>query len=447
MEAVTYDIAKLLDGDNALSEKQLCELVQTVRSTAGGRENSDAELRDAARKRASAWSRNAAMALKVGQGFYALNDYAEAVKWLDWAGPGKGVCFLKGVCLRELGDYDDAIESFEQAEQKGHDSFATAMAIVDCLRRKGSLQEAAAKLKRASRVGDIRAEYHFQLGRLHDTNGLYNDAMNEYEQAITLDANHVEALFYLAYACDLYKDEQEATIYYRRCIENHPIHVSALLNLAVIEEEMGKYDAAWCHVQQVLESHPNHARARLFLKDIESSVTMYYDEEQERRIDSRNKVLEIPISDFELSVRSRNCLRKMNIRMLGDLLKVTEGELLAYKNFGETSLQEIKLILASKGLRLGQMLEDRTEGAAGTETTDETEDNESEVAMAVSVGELTLSVRARKCLQRLNLNTVGELVKCTEAELLGCKNFGMTSLQEIQQALNERNLTLRTLEE
>ena len=42
----------------------------------------------------------------------------------------------------------------------------------------------------------------------------------------------------------------------------------------------------------------------------------------------------------------------MNIRTLGDLLNVTEAELLTYKNFGETSLVEIKLILDQKNLRL-----------------------------------------------------------------------------------------------
>ena len=50
------------------------------------------------------------------------------------------------------------------------------------------------------------------------------------------------------------------------------------------------------------------------------------------------QLLEIPVTDFELSVRSRNCLRKMNIRTLGDLTRTTEAALLASKNFGETSL-------------------------------------------------------------------------------------------------------------
>src|SRR5204863_8343385 len=109
---------------------------------------------------------------------------------------------------------------------------------------------------------------------------------------------------------------------------------------------------------------PNHERARLFMKDVESARSQFYDDGDDRRGDRRDAVLNIPITDFELSVRSRNCLKKMNIKSLGDLLRTTEQELLSYKNFGETSLNEIKALLASKGLRLGQNVEAGAGGAA-----------------------------------------------------------------------------------
>ena len=63
------------------------------------------------------------------------------------------------------------------------------------------------------------------------------------------------------------------------------------------------------------------------------------------------------------------------------------------------------------------------------------------------VADLELSVRSRKALQRLNINTVAELSSRTEAELLGCKNFGQTSLTEIKQQLGTLGLSLRKLEE
>ncbi len=65
---------------------------------------------------------------------------------------------------------------------------------------------------------------------------------------------------------------------------------------------------------------------------------MYYDEDAQKRRDRMSQVLGVPVSDFELSVRSRNCLQKMGIRTLGDLARCTEQDLLASKNFGETSL-------------------------------------------------------------------------------------------------------------
>jgi DNA-directed RNA polymerase subunit alpha len=62
------------------------------------------------------------------------------------------------------------------------------------------------------------------------------------------------------------------------------------------------------------------------------------------------------------------------------------------------------------------------------------------------VDDLQLSVRARKCLQKLNLRSIGELTHKTEAELLGCKNFGVTSLNEINKALTNLGLSLRSLD-
>ena len=92
---------------------------------------------------------------------------------------------------------------------------------------------------------------------------------------------------------------------------------------------------------------------------------MYYDEDARRRQDRLSQVLGIPVTDFELSVRSRNCLQKMGIMTLGDLTRTSEQELLASKNFGETSLVEIREMLHSKGLELGQFATTRSRRRAG----------------------------------------------------------------------------------
>jgi DNA-directed RNA polymerase subunit alpha len=194
--------------------------------------------------------------------------------------------------------------------------------------------------------------------------------------------------------------------------------------------------------RKILGADPNNEQARLFLRDAEASLTMYYNPEAEVASSKFNQVLEIPVTDFELSVRSRNCLKKMNIRTLGDLTRVSEQQLLASKNFGETSLGEIKEILGSKGLRLGQSLEEGSQFERRFSGQQQLSDQEQAI-LNKSVSELNLSVRARKCMNRLGINSMGELVQRTADELLESKNFGMTSLNEVREKLRQLGLSLR----
>lgn len=64
-----------------------------------------------------------------------------------------------------------------------------------------------------------------------------------------------------------------------------------------------------------------------------------------------------PVDDLELTVRSANCLKAEDIYYIGDLIQRTETELLKTPNLGRKSLNEIKEVLASKGLTLGSKLE------------------------------------------------------------------------------------------
>jgi DNA-directed RNA polymerase subunit alpha len=68
-------------------------------------------------------------------------------------------------------------------------------------------------------------------------------------------------------------------------------------------------------------------------------------------------VLLRPVDELELTVRSANCLKAENIYYIGDLIQRTENELLKTPNLGRKSLNEIKEVLASRGLTLGMKLE------------------------------------------------------------------------------------------
>jgi len=285
-------------------------------------------------------------------------------------------------------------------------------------------------------------EYQCHLGLVRESQGRYEEAIEAYERALQLEPPHRLTLFRLAYLYDLRGEENLAIDYYKQCTQQPPVHEGALLNLGILFEDASRYDEAIDCFGRILKANPNHKRARLFLRDAQASRAMFYDEEGERRRDKRNQVLEIPVTDFELSVRSRNCLKKMNIRNLGDLIQHTEQELLSYKNFGETSLQEIKDMLASKGLHLGMAAEVREERRFVAAPVPIAAPAPRGDGASVRVADLELSARSRKALDRLGMETLGDLAKMTEEKLLACKNFGETSLNEVKQVLRRHGLTL-----
>jgi DNA-directed RNA polymerase subunit alpha len=88
-------------------------------------------------------------------------------------------------------------------------------------------------------------------------------------------------------------------------------------NLAVLLEDRGDLPRAERCLRQVLETQPNHPRARLYMKDVQASRDMSVEDEGERDLMKRKALLDTPVTDFELSVRARTCLKKMNIRSLG----------------------------------------------------------------------------------------------------------------------------------
>jgi DNA-directed RNA polymerase subunit alpha len=421
-------------GQNALSLEQIEAFTISVNSSERARLAFKEQLEPCLEKN------DAANSLAAGLGLYILGDYTAAIPKLEKAKDSQQKCMYLARATSRVGRHDDAMATLDKARGQQVDQLKVTLERAAILRHAGRLNDAAKELKGCANFERISAEYHYQVGRLKDAQGLYDEATTHYRTAIGLEPSHQRAVFHLAYACDLRGNDDDAIDLYQQITSRSPVYTSSMLNLAVLLEDQGEYEKAENCVNAVLKSHPNHPRALLFKKDIESSMTMFYDEERERKLDRRNQILDIPISDFELSVRSRNCLRKMNIRTIGDLLRTSEIELLAYKNFGETSLTEIKSILNSKNLRLGMAVEDKTPASPKPSS------SASDELLNKTVEDFEMSVRVKKCLHRLNIHTIGDIVSRTEAELLGCKNFGVTSLNEIKLKLNELGLALRSLD-
>ena len=77
------------------------------------------------------------------------------------------------------------------------------------------------------------------------------------------------------------------------------------------------------------------------------------DEEIDEDEEKIRMILDTPVEELELSVRSSNCLKNANIKTIGDLTRRTEEDIAKTRNFGKKSLQEIKEKLKEWNLSLG----------------------------------------------------------------------------------------------
>jgi DNA-directed RNA polymerase subunit alpha len=380
--------------------------------------------------------------VRLGVCYYLLGRHRRALETLQQGDGGALARFYLGKVQFAISNYKEAIDQYNAAKKAGYNADDCALAVAECQRNLGLVKEALKTLDNLYGAVEQTAEYLYQRGATVATLGENPmEAVKLLERAVEADGKHCGALFGLAIENDRRGNDEIALQLYQRSAACFPAHVGTLLNLGVLYEDRGQFDRAQMCYQRVLDAYPDHARARLYLKDAAASGEMFYDEETQKRNDRLQQILNVPVTDFELSVRSRNCLQRMGVRTLGDLSRITEAELLASKNFGETSLVEIRDMLKSKGLELGQFAHERTEPEQSIDLT--TLPADAQAILDRPIGDLNLSVRARKCMVRLGLNSIGELLRKTGDDLLECKNFGVTSLNEVREKLTSYGLKLR----
>ncbi len=377
-------------------------------------------------------------ALCGGVGLCIMGRYEEACAALEPVSDHKDGAYFLGVCRMETGDYEAAVKVLDKATRSGQDAFVCGMTQAEALRRAGRRSDALAKIREFQESHEKEAELHYQKGRLLEDAMDYEAAMEAYEEAVKWNPQHTGALFRLAYWNDLRGNDDRALDHYERAAAIHPTHVGVLLNLGVLYEDHGEYEKAARTYERVLEADPRNPIARMFHKDARASMAMYYDEALERRQTRTGLLLRMSLSDFELSVRSRSALERMNIRTLGDLARLTEEDLTRFGSLDEASLPELRQLLGSKGLRFGMVSEETdnpsfapTEGPARME------------GLSRPIEDLDLSIRSQKCMRSLGIHTMDDLMQKTEKELLQCQNFGQTSLDEIERKLEAFGLSLK----
>jgi len=386
--------------------------------------------------------RSPAASVRLGVCQYLLGRYTDAIGTLEHSDGGALALWYQGKSHLALASYGKAIVGFEQAQKAGYNGDECRLSIAETKRLSGDLAGAMVILDDMFGPIEQTAEYLYQRGA---TIAAMTDNPTEvcklYERAVEIDDKHPGALFGLALENDRRGNDERAIELYQRAAAVFPAHVGALLNLGLIYEDHDQYERAARCYDRILESHPSHDRATLFRTDAVASMDEHYDHDREKVRQQIAGVMSIPIAQFELSVRSRNCLQKMGILSLGDLCRVTELDLLNSKNFGETSLVEIREMMANKGLMIGQFANQKDDDEQTVDTSHLSPDEQA--LLDRPMADLNLSVRARKCMTRLGLTTIGELVRKSADDLLECKNFGVTSLTEIREKLEQAGLKLR----
>jgi DNA-directed RNA polymerase subunit alpha len=368
---------------------------------------------------------------KAGILLFALGEFDEAAQWLREVSSRKGAAFFLGWAYLRLGKPEDAVSCIERGRLDDDDVAADTL-LMEAYSALRQVDEAEATLKRVEGSDSADALYIRALAA--DIVGDYADVLDLARAALEADPEHAGALFLLARNCDTNGEDDEAIDYYKRCADLKPTYVGALINLGLLYEDHDKYDEAIVCYRRVLAISPRHSQARLFLKDAVASQNMYVDPAQIQRIRRMDDILGMPLSSFELTPRSRACLDRMNLKTVGGLTRVNREELLSEKNFGDTSLDEVEALLSRYGLTL--------EGMGQHEVELPTEENPAGEQAGVTIESLGLSTRCRKCLDRLGITMVGELVLRTEKELLQAPNFGTTSLNEIRETLAGLGLEL-----
>ena len=445
VEAREVTVQELLLGEEALT----AEVVEELRRRVGTTREAHQELRILvwelperleAEKRPEAVAR---MRLAQGIALYLLGRYQEAAEALGPIKNRAGTKYYLGASLAETGRWAEAAEVLRSVPKKSDRHLDAQVLLAEVLAKVGHIEEAQALLEGLPAETHRSARYWAARGFVAELAGEVAVARELYHRALELDPDDPHSLFRLAYSLDLSGQDDEAVELYERCADLKPTYVNALINLGVLYEDRGEAEKAVACYERVLAAVADHPRARLFLRDARATLAEVVDEVELKRQDQLQRVLDTPITDFELSVRSQKCLEQMSIRTLGDLTRVTEQDLLARKNFGETSLGEIKAIMAQKGLHLGQALEEEEVAAATAGSAHRRELAEMASKLATPLGDLGLNVRSRRCMEELGLTTVGDLVQKTEEELLACQNFGQVSLNEVKEKLGELGLTLK----
>lgn len=355
---------------------------------------------------------------------YALDFCADADEMLD-GNDDPYARTLHGMVLAAVEEYDDALTALRAGADGSQEA---KQELVRVLIDSGDLDGADALIDELQ-----GANANYIAGLYYNGRNEIERAIGSFEMALEQDPEHIEAAFQLGVLLDRIGDDDMALEHFLVCADVWPHFLPGVMNLGVLYDERGESNAAVDCFRQVLAHNPQSRRATLLMRDASASRSMYYDEKEEREREQMQKILKTSVNDFELSVRSRNCLAKMNIFTLGDLISITEQEMLNYKNFGETSLKEVREMLDARGLRLGMLREDEDRGLSKSD----------QKMLGEPIEKLELSSRSAQVLESIGCKRIGDVTQRSDLELYRVPGSGQSVVQEVFTALGAFSMKLQ----
>jgi DNA-directed RNA polymerase subunit alpha len=380
------------------------------------------------------------MNARQGIAYWIINQIDKAISLLESAHSSRLVNYFLGLCYLEKNKTDLAYELLKKIYQDNTDKMSAIIPLLQVLVKRNETEEALNIIEKAKKAHKNEADLYYYTGVCLDYMGLYEKADEEYKHAIRLKSDHPATIFRQAYMADLSGDDDRALSLYEKLRFHKPPFINALVNLGLTYEDKGENDKAIDCYSMILDYYPLHDRARMYLKDAKATTSMFYDEELKRREKYWHNVMQVPISDFPMSTRSRAVLEEMGITSLGDLTSKTEEELLKRDNFGLTSLNELKEIMSRKGLNFKQL---GSSGDTALRLLPIDDSSKKQDVLNKSIFDMDWSTRIRSCLAKLKVYTLRDLTIKTERDLLTSSNFGQISLREIKQRLAEIGLSLK----
>lgn len=163
---------------------------------------------------------------------------------------------------------------------------------------------------------------------------------------------------------------------------------------------------------------------------------------------------EMTIEELELSVRSFNCLKRVGINTVTELVSKTREDMMRVRNLGRKGLEEVENKLISLGLSFSESVSTEDDDLFSVTMGEipvmgglQDSPSENSGYLGMSIEELDLSVRAYNCLKRHGVETVEDIIAMSEDDLMKVRNLGRRSMEEVIQKINSMGLSIKPCEE